>query len=70
MTDLRLVGANTVPGAAANEYEIGGAYRIAPHVHDNLKLGFLMHRFTASNVLTHVMKRYETRYFISPPARI
>ena len=42
MTDLRLVGANTVPGAAANEYEIGGAYRIAPHVHDNLKLGFLM----------------------------
>lgn len=42
MHHLRLKAANAVEGVAVNEYELGGAFRIAPHVHEDLKLGFLM----------------------------
>jgi|GEM_PF-5202693 len=43
MTDLRLTSSNSIHGVRLHEYRINGSFRIPPHIHDNLKLGFLMH---------------------------
>ncbi len=42
MTELHLKASNAVPGVRINEYQFQGSFFIAPHVHDSLRLGFLM----------------------------